>query len=199
MRAQHSVFFFILWSCTHTHTHKQRERDESDSWMLQQADARHETNWAVLKNCFCLLAANCATLCEEHERRERMSSAAGEHRVTTETELTYEHRAQPAQASPTVDSRRESEIQKNVNVKLPAGIRTARERAQHAVTLHSALFFWSVWAVGCGPWWVVRVDWLLICGLCVYGVGLTVVRLTRWAWLSWLSCCYCYCFFSCRN
>lgn len=35
-----------------------------------------------------------------------MSSAAGEQRVTTETELTYEHKAQPAQASPTVEAAR---------------------------------------------------------------------------------------------
>lgn len=79
-----------------------------------------------------------------------MSSAAGEHRVTTETELTYEHRAQPAQASPTVDSRRESEIQKNVNVNLPAGIRTARERARTLLlcTALSSSGLCGLWVVG---------------------------------------------------
>lgn len=167
-----TLCFFLFCEVAHTLTLTNRERetrDESDSWMLQQADARHETNWAVLKNCFCLLAANCATLCEEHERRERMSSAAGEHRVTTETELTYEHRAQPAQASPTVDSRRESEIQKNVNVNLPAGIRTARESTARCYSAQRSLLLVCVgcglWAVmGCARW--LTVDLWAVCVRC---------------------------------
>lgn len=144
------VFFYFVKLHTHSHSQTERETRATAGCCSRQTRDTRQTELCFV-SCFCLLAANCATLCEEHERRERMSSAAGEHRVTTETELTYEHRAQPAQASPTVDSRRESEIQKNVNVNLPAGIHTARESTARCYSAQRSLLFWSVWAVGCGP------------------------------------------------
>lgn len=69
---------------------------------------------------------------------------------------------------------RKREIHKNV--KLPAGPsnNSQRERAP-LLTRHSLSLCLSV--VGCGLWvvgrgWAVRVDWLLICGLCVCSAAL---------------------------
>lgn len=68
--------------CTHTHAHaRERLRDVA----VAAAAGRRDTRQSAVLNCFCLLAANCGTVCSNTSGE--WQSAVGEHRETTETEL----------------------------------------------------------------------------------------------------------------